>query len=342
MCRTGGRRCPSCSSRTGRDKHNERRRRARSTRSAAVAYAAELGAHQLALKVLAGAPPDVARSWADQVGMDRPDLRETDSPPRPLVPLLQDSWGWVSPEILDQVSAAARNLGRDPIERKLIDGKIDWAEDHSHGVNEVQRVEYADGEVGYFKPFSGVQTSTARGYGQSQALQPLHETAAWQLAREMGDPWSRMVPRCVLRPVEDRIGSVIAEARGEPPYSGVHDADYDDVMAGAFYDSLIGQQDRHSGNYFVHYDDETVQLLDHGFSFALPGDRVNMSEFVKRRWDIGASALNGSEHRILSRLVVSPDLLGIADVIGASRAAAMRDRIARMRSTNQLLPYGSF
>lgn len=168
MCRTGGRRCPSCSSRTGRDKHNERRRRARSTRSAAVAYAAEQGVHPLALKVLAGAPPDVARTWAQQVGMDRPDLRETDAPPRPIVPLLQDSWGWVSPQILDQVSAAARNLGRDPIEQKLIDGTVDWVEDHSHGTNEVQRVEYADGAVGFFKPFSGIETSTARTYGQSE------------------------------------------------------------------------------------------------------------------------------------------------------------------------------
>lgn len=123
---------------------------------------------------------------------------------------------------------------------------------------------------------------------------------------------------------------------------GVLTADYADVMAGAFYDSLIGQQDRHSGNYFVNNWDEKVQLLDHGFCFAKPGDQLNMSAFVRYRWQVGASALNGPEHTILSRLAASPDLLGIAAVIGSSRAAAMRDRVSRMRSTSELLPRGSF
>jgi hypothetical protein len=243
---------------------------------------------------------------------------------------VQDRWGWVRPEILAQISAAARNTGASPLERDLIDGDLDWVQDHSLGTNEVRRVEYVNGRVGYFKPFSGLNQSTATAFGQDAAVQPLHETAAYQLARDLGSPWSRMVPQCVLRQVEGRLGSVIEQATGDPPYQASAPVSYAEVCAAAFFDAVIGQQDRHEGNFFVTQSGR-IELVDHGFTFARDGDALNWSEFVRLRQAIRPRLID-PERAALDRMINSSDLLGIADVIGADRAFAMRRRIMVMRS----------
>jgi hypothetical protein len=40
-------------------------------------------------------------------------------------------------------------------------------------------------------------------------------------------------------------------------------------LPAAFFDSLIAQQDRHDGNW--RWDGERLTLIDHGYTFALPG-----------------------------------------------------------------------
>ena len=56
----------------------------------------------------------------------------------------------------------------------------------------------------------------------------------------------------------------------------------DDCIAAAFFDSLIGQQDRHRGNYRWDATNEKLGLIDRGFAFAhAPDQYFNRSVFVE-------------------------------------------------------------
>lgn len=63
MCRTGGRRCPGCTSPESRARHNERRRRNRALRRTAIAQASSQGAPAEILERLAHAQPQDVRDW---------------------------------------------------------------------------------------------------------------------------------------------------------------------------------------------------------------------------------------------------------------------------------------
>jgi hypothetical protein len=50
-------------------------------------------------------------------------------------------------------------------------------------------------------------------------------------------------------------------------------------LPAAFFDSLIAQQDRHSGNW--RWDGNRLTLIDHGYAFALPGLILNHSDSLQ-------------------------------------------------------------
>ncbi|MCL2470371.1 MAG: hypothetical protein FWF25_01320 [Propionibacteriaceae bacterium] len=235
------------------------------------------------------------------------------------------SESWATPNVVEQISAVVKSQGADPRERALLDGVPVSSQDFSQGVNETVRWEMDTGEVGYFKPFSGIDQSTADVFGQDESFQPIHEAAAWQLAKRLGQPYTDLVPACVLREVKGEMGS-FAEAR-----PGVKQDDFrrsphwEDA---AFYDDLIGQQDRHAGNYLM--DGDRLSLIDHGFTFGNAGDSVNRSEIQQARSALPSRDLTDSERALLTRLVASPSLLGIRRMLSKDRAGALRDRAERM------------
>ena len=62
----------------------------------------------------------------------------------------------------------------------------------------------------------------------------------------------------------------------------------EDCCHAAFFDALIGQQDRHSGNWLWDAPTGRLTLIDHGCSFARRGDPCNrsrLSELRRRRVD---------------------------------------------------------
>jgi hypothetical protein len=52
---------------------------------------------------------------------------------------------------------------------------------------------------------------------------------------------------------------------------------------------MIGQQDRHPGNW--RWDGNRLTLIDHGYAFAMPGQILNHSDLVAARHGHGAGAL---------------------------------------------------
>jgi hypothetical protein len=211
----------------------------------------------------------------------------------------------------------------------------------------------------FFKPLSGVNPTQAHGYGHDSIVDlALHEVIAWRLARALGDPWDAMVVPAVwfdppwARGIID-CGSVSlgAGGRAEIPVPGTG---FDGLVSdAAFFDALIGAQDRHDQNLRARAKPCTLRLIDHGYSFAKPGDFHNnfptagfflRLRFGERRFVIpplttldysGIGALDPSlaAHEVNAISVLRSDLtglLGIADLLQSDRADALRARIDRM------------
>ncbi|MGL5824988.1 MAG: hypothetical protein ACRCYU_09255 [Nocardioides sp.] len=243
---------------------------------------------------------------------------------------------WCTEELQGQIQAVMDQQGGHRDERSLLSGRpaaIDTlgrrkgARVPKSGTNTTRRVELDNGVVGYFKPFGGENKRLERGFGQDSAQQSLHEAAAWRLAGQMGPPWSEIVPPVVIREINGELGSFALQRPGKGQ-------DLDPWRTGewreaAFFDSLIGQQDRHGGNYLIAGD--RLSLIDHGYTFARPGDRQNASTLVWSRV-MRVPALTYQERDALQRLVSSPDLMGMAKVLQPGRALALRARAERMLS----------
>jgi hypothetical protein len=85
-------------------------------------------------------------------------------------------------------------------------------------------------------------------FGQDSAQQSLH--GRWRLASQLGPPWSEIVPPVVIREVNGQVGSFALERPGKAAMSS-DPWSTGEWREAAFFDCLIGQQDRHPGNFLV-------------------------------------------------------------------------------------------
>lgn len=176
------------------------------------------------------------------------------------------------------VDGVMASQGQIAVERLLLDSQPIASRRVGRGINDARRVDLGNGVYAYHKTF-GSTAHVARSFGQEHDMQPIFEAAAWRLAERLGPPWSQLVAPCVLREVDGQLGSLSLERPGAVGMSaGGHP---DAAAAAGFFDRLIGQQDRHRGNYLV--DDRGITLIDHGFSFSKPGDTRNAHVLQDRR-----------------------------------------------------------
>lgn len=103
----------------------------------------------------------------------------------------------------------------------------------------------------------------------------------------------------------------------------------DDALAAGFFDALIGNQDRHAGQFRFDENTGALGLLDHGFSFPTEGALTRGAYFQAfRRQE--HPRVTEHEHEALARLLDSHDLFGIAAVLERDRAERLRWRAQRM------------
>lgn len=107
----------------------------------------------------------------------------------------------------------------------------------------------------------------------------------------------------------------------------------------ASFDALIGNQDRHAGQFRYDADERALGLLDHGFSFPVEGALCRGAYFqdFRRRQHSG---LTGDELAALERLLGDPELFGLAGVLEPDRAARLRWRAQRMLDLGVVLIKG--
>lgn len=292
----------------------------------------------LAVELLAAAPPSVARKWGHAHGLDLEGSHGAAG--EPLEPRALDPVPWASPQLIDMVAAAGEGQAASGAEALIASGEVLDSAPVGTGVNDATWVELSSGVQGYHKAFASLDVRFVKAFGHSTALQPIHEVAAWQFARALGDPWRQMLAPCVLRIVGRQLGSFALHVDGDPgiPWGGFPDSVAD---AAAFLDSLIGQQDRHSGNWLYDPDSRGLHLIDHGFAFATPGDRINASYFVASRATRDRT-LQDHELEALERVATSTDLLGVARLLEPERARSVALRAARMLATGKILGRGEF
>lgn len=257
---------------------------------------------------------------------------ERDSRPRQSNPLTLTAAWWATPALVDQIEGAVRaqHVAGD---RGLLDVEVTAADYlQAPGVNDTLEVTFADGTTGFHKSFAGLDDDCAADYGQDSSQQPIHEVAASLLAARLGKPWALLVPACVLRVVDGRLGSLVRGVSGMPlSLTGVAERQLADA---AFFDALIANQDRHPGNWLN--DNGTMHLIDHGFSFARPGDYTNFRMLQDRRTS-SAPGLEDHERNALRRLLDSPDAFGLDGCLEAERVHALRRRARLMLATNQIV-----
>jgi hypothetical protein len=109
------------------------------------------------------------------------------------------------------------------------------------------------------------------------------------------------------------------------------------ASAGAFFDCLIGQQDRNRGNVLWHEERERIYLIDNAFSFMRAHDARGIQELQQWRWEIGDPSLTNTEQEAIGALVDS-NLFGLRDYLGTDRAEALMARALKMREAGEVLP----
>lgn len=234
--------------------------------------------------------------------------------------------------------------GKDPQEAQLLntaEARVDYGMRRT-GINEVQRLRYSDGTIGYFKPYDGANTGAARlCYGHEVGtLQSTHEVAASQFAQALGPSYGALVPPAVIAQHEGRWGSISYGVPGQPVKSADtlmklndHQQQASDL---AFFDCLIGQVDRHGGNVLM--DRRGISAIDQGFAFTDGVGGVNASLFaVARSRKHGDRILTEEEKATLQRFLDSEDGLGLKGTIEDGRFHEVRRRAKLMLHTGQIL-----
>jgi hypothetical protein len=210
------------------------------------------------------------------------------------------------------------------------------------GVNQTHKAVLENGSVGYHKTFVGVSTAHASLFQQHPDEVPINECAAWRLGYRLGPPFVDIIAPTVLREISGEPGSLSAQQLGVPhdlrPFTQAPNL----VLAAAFFDSLIAQQDRHTGNYRWDKSHRKLGLIDHGYTLALPAHRANGSWFVDWRWRAGTQALLQQEVDALENLLRSGGLLGLRLFLLPERADALEDRAQRMLASGAILGVGEY
>ncbi|MGA9874255.1 MAG: hypothetical protein WBQ21_00415 [Solirubrobacteraceae bacterium] len=193
-----------------------------------------------------------------------------------------------------------------------------------------------------FKPFAGQHPNACANYQQDPFEAVAHEVMAWRLAHALGGPWDQLIPAAVLRDIQGPGPGVLINWRRGSPDPVVFEQAGAQVSAAAFWDALIGQQDRHATNFRYDAEARRLALIDNSFAFARPSDLHNQSLFLAYRRSSHMTILKEHEITALEQILDSDDLLGLRLFLAEDRANAFEARARGMLERKMLPLPGDF
>lgn len=140
----------------------------------------------------------------------------------------------------------------------------------------VIRYLFEDGTAGYFKPFSqnAWYEYDFDEYYTSSLRAATNEVLAHQLAKAMGGEYASMVPETAFRIIGEDIGSIQREVKTVERMSSNYWGKMElrgDYHRAAVFDFVVGNLDRHSGNFLYGREANSrrlrVRLIDNSFIF---------------------------------------------------------------------------
>lgn len=152
-------------------------------------------------------------------------------------------------------------------EKELREAKILSTKNLGGGVNETKLVSLEGGLKAVFK--TGDAGSMRSNISSGKEAE--REVSAWEVAKVTG--YEDIVPPTVFRTIDGEKGSLMKFWDGELARNILGKESYDgnrDLHRAAMFDYVIGNEDRHKGNWLIGND--KMQLIDHGLSFPNKGD----------------------------------------------------------------------
>jgi hypothetical protein len=149
------------------------------------------------------------------------------------------------------------------------------------------------------------------------------------------------VPPCVVRSIpeidENAPGSLTPE-RFDDRKDEVLVLAPEPLLRAAFFDALIGNQDRSRANLLFDASRSDLALIDHRFAFPRwQRDVINATILLDWRRRAGLSEIASVEVGALERLLGDADLLGLRRYLEPDRADALEARARNMLDTGNLV-----
>jgi len=262
-----------------------------------------------------------------------------------------------SPETYDLLVKSSESLHSHltKLQYGLSTGKSQKKKKLGGSANAVYKETLEDGIEVFTKPSSGVDRWCAEDYGCSVWDVMRHEVAASKMAELMKFD---LVPPTTYRIIKNQRNNFLATT-SERKYGSSADAipiatewrkireenfDEAQVTEAAFYDSVVGNLDRHSGNFLVKVKDgkcTITGLIDHGFSFP-----DSNSEYVNRlnvaMFNSKSRKLTDKHKDFIDKMLKSEDCLGMSDHLSADELSALRDRLELMKKLGTTLTSEDF
>ncbi|MDX6679109.1 MAG: hypothetical protein QOE31_3161 [Solirubrobacteraceae bacterium] len=208
----------------------------------------------------------------------------------------------------------------------------------------------ANGQTAFHKPLGPMSDPHPRlglpvyeyfGHAAPPAV-AVNEAAAWRLARAMGAPYETLVATSVIRWLRSEPG-IPADwgaltRKGEGPSGRLEPLVNPNLCdPAAFFDCLIGQQDRHAGNFRFDLRTGILTLIDHGYSFPGGQWRLNDSAFLRQRYGDGRASLTSQEVQLLKSLPALEVWAELHMVLRDDQVAAFEWRREEMLSRGEVL-----
>lgn len=159
----------------------------------------------------------------------------------------------------------ARTVGQDE----------EWSSD---GSTDVERHYLRDGSKAYFKGLhQDVDVAgDSDAYGFTSLGMLTNEVNAYRISLVLGEGFEGLVPETSFRTISGKFGVLQREVYEPEASEGITDGELiqDDYRKAAIFDFVIGNVDRHGGNFLLGVDSQEakdsprrLRLIDHGMSF---------------------------------------------------------------------------